>query len=799
MSRRKIDLQSDSQRNGRRDAWSVSVRDFVEFIVRYGDIDERKGSRSDLDAMLLGSRIHRKIQKQMGRSYRAEVKLRHCFDMGEYDLLLEGRCDGIIDDDPPAIDEIKGVFYDVQSMEGPEPVHLAQAKSYAYMYALLYGEERMGVQMTYAHLETEEVRRFRYEYAFTELETWFLGLLDDYRIWMDFYFAWKKERNASASAVAFPYEYREGQKQVAAAVYHTVRERKKLFLQAPTGVGKTVMTIFPSVKAVGEGLAEKIFYLTAKTTTRSVAQETFELFREHGLRFKTVTLTAKEKICPMEEPLCNPDDCPYAKGHFDRINDAVYDILTGENGCTRETVLAYSEKHTVCPFELGLDLSLWTDAIICDYNYVFDPNAHLRRYFSDEKKNPYIFLIDEAHNLVDRGRNMYSAALIKEDFSELRKAVLEKNPALAKTLARANRLMGAWRRSCESRIYIDSLGSFPLTLMNVMTQLQQFMEEGNPGEASEACLDLFFKIRHFLAMEDLLDEHYRIYASYTERGRFMVRLFCIDPSQNLRSYFNKGAAAVLFSATLLPISYYKKLLGADEDDYAVYARSPFDRKKLLVMRGKGVTSRYTLRTEDMYRQIARYIEAAVSCKTGNYIAFFPSYRLLEDVFASFEEICSGQIRTICQTQDMDEEKRLSFLEAFEGAERDETLVGFCVMGGIFSEGIDLDRDKLIGAVIVGTGLPGVSDEQEILMDYFRDNGLPGFDYAYLFIGMNRVLQAAGRVIRTEEDKGFVLLLDDRFTNTSYLNLYPREWENVSTFGLDGVKERLAAFWNEKES
>ena len=774
------------------------MRDFVEFIVRYGDIDERKGTRSDLDAMLLGSRIHRKIQKGMGRSYRPEVKLRHCFDMGEYDLLLEGRCDGIIDKDPVTIDEIKGVFYDIQEMDGPEPVHLAQAKSYAYLYALLYRESRMGVQMTYAQLESEDVRRFRYEYSFEELEEWFLDLLDQYRVWMDYYFAWKKERNASASAVSFPYEYREGQKQVAAAVYHTVREKKKLFLQAPTGVGKTVMTIFPSVKAVGEGLAEKIFYLTAKTTTRSVAQETFELFREHGLRFKTVTLTAKEKICPMDTPSCNPDDCPFANGHFDRINDAVYDMLTHENGCTRETVLDYSLKHMVCPFELGLDLSLWTDGIICDYNYVFDPNAHLRRYFSDEKKNPYIFLIDEAHNLVDRGRNMYSATLIKEDFSELRKAVLERNPGLAKTLARANRQMGAWRRTCESRIYIDSLGSFPLTLMNAMTQLQQFMEEGIPQDIADACLDLYFRIRHFLAMEELLDEHYRIYASYTERGRFMVRLFCIDPSHNLRSYFSKGAAAVLFSATLLPISYYKKLLGADEEDYAVYARSPFDRKKLLVMRGKGVTSRYTLRNEDMYRQIARYIAAAVSCRKGNYIAFFPSYRLLEDVYTAFEELCPEEIRLMRQTQDMDEERRLSFLKAFEGTGKEETLVGFCVMGGIFSEGIDLDRDKLIGAVIVGTGLPGVSDEQEILMDYFRDNQLPGFDYAYLYVGMNRVLQAAGRVIRTEDDRGFVLLLDDRFANTSYLNLYPREWENVSTLSLDGVKERLLAFWNENE-
>ena len=398
----------------------ISVRNLVEFILREGDIDSRRSGGMDKEAMLMGGRLHRKIQRRMGPEYHAEVSLKTLVDCGEFCIQVEGRADGVIikeDETEPGviIDEIKGVLRELSHIEQPVNVHLAQAKCYAYIYARQHGLKRVGVQMTYCHLDTEEIRRFQFEYGKKELEEWFHDLFGSYEKWARFQIEWKQERDASIQRVEFPFPYRKGQRDVAAAVYRTILRKKKLFIQAPTGVGKTMSTVFPAVKAVGEGLAEKIFYLTAKTITRTVAENAFSTLKENGLRMKVITLTAKEKICFCEEAVCNPEACPYAKGHFDRVNDAVFDMITGGNEINRKAIEEQAQKYMVCPFELSLDISTWTDAVICDYNYAFDPTAHLKRFFSEGGSGNYIFLIDEAHNLVERGREMYSAQLYKED------------------------------------------------------------------------------------------------------------------------------------------------------------------------------------------------------------------------------------------------------------------------------------------------------------------------------------------------------------------------------------------------
>ena len=391
----------------------ISVRNLVEFILREGDIDSRRSGGMDKEAMLMGGRLHRKIQRRMGPEYHAEVSLKTLVDCGEFCIQVEGRADGVIikeDETEPGviIDEIKGVLRELSHIEQPVNVHLAQAKCYAYIYARQHGLKRVGVQMTYCHLDTEEIRRFQFEYGKKELEEWFHDLFGSYEKWARFQIEWKQERDASIQRVEFPFPYRKGQRDVAAAVYRTILRKKKLFIQAPTGVGKTMSTVFPAVKAVGEGLAEKIFYLTAKTITRTVAENAFSTLKENGLRMKVITLTAKEKICFCEEAVCNPEACPYAKGHFDRVNDAVFDMITGGNEINRKAIEEQAQKYMVCPFELSLDISTWTDAVICDYNYAFDPTAHLKRFFSEGGSGNYIFLIDEAHNLVERGREMYS-------------------------------------------------------------------------------------------------------------------------------------------------------------------------------------------------------------------------------------------------------------------------------------------------------------------------------------------------------------------------------------------------------
>ena len=780
----------------------ISVRNLAEFILREGDIDNRSAGGPDKDAMLLGGRIHRKIQRRMGPEYHAEVSIKTLIPYGDFNIQIEGRADGIIEreniknvpDGEPAVtvDEIKGVLRDLSHIERPVTVHLAQAKCYACIYAEQHDLDRIGVQMTYCHLDTEEIRRFSYVYSKQELKVWFDELVDQYEKWARFQIEWKKQRDCSIRDLEFPFVYRTGQRDVAAAVYRTILRKKKLFIQAPTGVGKTISTVFPAVKAVGEGLGQKIFYLTAKTITRTVAEQAFRTLQDQGLCMKVITLTAKEKICFCEEAVCNPDACLYAKGHFDRVNDAVFDILTSGNEINRKAVEDQARKYRVCPFEFSLDISTWVDAVICDYNYVFDPTAHLKRFFSEGSSADNIFLIDEAHNLVERGREMYSAVLYKEELLEVKRLIRTDAPALAEKLDSVNRMFLALKKECEDYQILDSVSHIALKLMNLLTEMETFLEKFPDEEKRERVLDLYFQVRSFVSIHDIMDENYVVYCELQKDGRFMVKLFCVNPAENLQTYLEYGTAAVLFSATLLPIHYYKKLLSVESDDYAIYAETSFSKENRLLLIGRDVSTRYTMRGANMYGRIASYIIRMAEGKKGNYMAFFPSYKVMQDVYTCFIQQAE-EIDTVIQSQYMSEQEREEFLSGFD-AERDRSLVGFCVMGGIFSEGIDLTEDRLIGAVIVGTGLPQVCNDREIVKKYFEERGLAGFDYAYLYPGMNKVLQSAGRVIRTEKDRGVILLLDDRFQQRQYRDMFPREWEGLDTCSVDSLPVYLEGFW-----
>lgn len=781
----------------------ISVRNLVEFILRGGDIDNRIGG-ADKEAMLLGGKLHRKIQKQMGADYHAEVSLKYEMFCEGFVLLLEGRADGIIDTSKGiVIDEIKGILKDLDTLKEPVKVHLAQAKCYAYIYASQHELNEIGVQMTYCNMETEEIKRFRSVYSYEELEKWFFELVGKYEKWARYQIEWKEKRDKSIKEIQFPFEYREGQKKLVASVYRSILRKKKLFIQAPTGVGKTIATVFPAVKAVGEGLGDKIFYLTAKTITRTVAWQAFDLLKEQALRMKVLVLTAKEKICFCEETNCNPDACPYAKGHYDRVNDAVYELLTTSDEMSREIIEEQAKKWKVCPYEMSLDVATWIDSIICDYNYVFDPNAHLRRFFGEGNKGEYLFLIDEAHNLVERGREMYSASIYKEDFLKIKKLVKDEDGKLIKRLEECNKQMLALKRECESYRVLNSAAHIYLKLLNLMTELERFLEEHRQDrivneEMHKEVLDFYFNIRMFLYVYERLDENYMIYSEMENGGRFKLRLFCVNPAVNLQEFLDKGNSTVFFSATLLPIHYYKRLLSTSKDDYAIYAESPFDTGNRLILMGTDVSTKYTKRGKEMYDRYAQYLIRMVDAKKGNYIAFFPSYKFMEEVYSEFlmildESNRKEEIDYVMQSQYMSEESREIFLENFE-EERNNSFLGFCVMGGIFSEGIDLAEDKLIGAAIVGTGLPQVCRERELLKEYFDTKGFRGFDYAYLYPGMNKVLQSAGRVIRTDEDRGVILLLDDRFLDYRYRETFPREWKEIGLCNLENASECIEEFW-----
>lgn len=788
----------------------ISVRGLVEFLLKEGDIDNRHHTGSD-DAMQEGSRIHRMIQKRMGAEYKAEVSMRYTKQLGEYTLVVEGRADGVITrPDEVIIDEIKGTYRDVARMKSPKMVHLAQARCYAYFYGLKEGLSSIGVRMTYCNIETEDIRYFTEECDMRQLEEWFEGLIGEYRKWSDYQWQWRHTRQRSIEQLSFPFPYREGQKELAAYVYQTIYHGKKLFLEAPTGVGKTITTIFPAVKAMGRQKGDRIFYLTAKTITRTVAEDTFALLRERGLHFKSVVLTAKEKICFMEEVKCNPEGCPYAKGHFDRINDAIYALLTAEESFTREKIEEYAHKYTVCPFEMCLDMSLFADGIICDYNYLFDPHVYLKRFFGEGASGEYIFLIDEAHNLLDRGREMYSASLIKESFLLLKRALEEEEKGsllvkegyavrMAKQLERCNRELLYLKRECDGALVVQEIDDFVQALLRLHTIMDDYLDEQETGEPKvrDSLLDFYFEISHFLEMYELVDENYVKYTQLLEDGRFLLKLLCLNPAENLKECMARGRSSILFSATFLPIQYYKKLLGGEKEDYEVYAKSVFSPEKKGLFVANDVTSRYTRRSEEEFYNIARYIDEVVKNRHGNYMVFFPSYSFMLQIYEIYVNIFAGEEKEcILQQESMNEEEREYFLDRFQVNEEEHILIGFCVLGGIFGEGIDLKNDRLIGAVIVGTGIPQVCFERELLKDHFNKASENGFDYSYRYPGMNKVLQAAGRVIRTMEDVGIVVLLDERFLQFSYQKLFPREWESFEVVTVDSVAGRVARFWDE---
>ena len=912
----------------------ISVRNLVEFILREGDIDNRRGRISSTDAMQEGSRIHRKIQKSMGPEYHAEVPLRITIEEEDYQLVIEGRADGILieprEDDQGTgkrttfadnynriavgdgmrvmIDEIKGMYMKTELLQEPIGVHRAQAMCYAYIYALQHDLEEIDVQMTYCNLDSMEMKYFREHFTFEALEKWFAKLIAEYKKWADFQFAWRMLRQESIRKLEFPFAYRRGQHDLAAGVYRTIARRKNLFIQAPTGVGKTISTIFPAVKATGEELGDKIFYLTAKTITGTVAREAFELLRGKGYQAKVLQITAKEKLCMCEEMDCNPVHCPYAKGHYDRVNDAVFSLLQKEDVFTREVISEQAREYQVCPFELCLDVATWVDDIICDYNYVFDPNAYLKRFFAEGVRGDYIFLVDEAHNLVERSREMYSAVICKEDFLSVKRRIKQYDAKLAKDFDRCNKILLEYKRECERYVVYDDIGSLILPLTRLFENLDEFLQKKTEFPERREVSEFFLQLRDFRNTYELVDDHYVIYTEHGEDGKFRMKLFCVDPSRNLQERLDKGKATIFFSATLLPVGYYKSLLSTKTDNYAIYAETAFTKEQSRLFIGGDVSSRYTRRTPEEFARIARYVLLTAQAKKGNYMVFFPSYKMLQQVYEVFCEMnrgeegepaasagmrdqseedisasagrdnqseedtaasvrsdnqseedisasagrdnqseedtaasvcetvsrkagiaertersldkrsevskekesrtgagedaqtCSqGLVECMVQQSGMTEAEREEFLMAFseeESSKRDRSFVAFCVLGGIFGEGIDLKHEQLIGAVIVGPGLPQVGNEREILMKYYDRRSGEGFDYAYRYPGMNKVLQAAGRVIRTVEDTGVILLLDERFLQRDYQRLFPREWERRLAVRIGTAEEKIKAFWEE---
>lgn len=816
----------------------------MEFILRSGDIDERRGQGGSVDAMLEGARIHRAIQAAAGSDYTAEVPLKETIALKEeLSLVVEGRADGIINNKGYiTIDEIKGMYLNVLKLSEPFPIHLAQAKCYAYIWAKQHGLSDISVRMTYVGIEDRQIKLFNLDLTYEELDEWFSGLIGKYRPWAEHIADWMERREKSVKMLDFPYEYRAGQKELAADVYKTIYHGKKLFLEAPTGTGKTLAVLYPSIKAMGEGYASYIFYLTAKNIGAKACTDALELMREKGgLRLKSVHILGKDRACLNSVKHCNPDECAFAKGHFDRVNEALYEILTSVDAFTREEIEKEAVRHEVCPYALARDLTEFSDCVICDYNYVFDPSVALRHFFGEGKKTGgYIFLIDEAHNLVDRARDMFSAELNLRQLGYVKTLIRGIDRRLSSYL---NALIGYMNgleeeheisgKKCIEHDEVGEIGDAVSRLAGRFLELMQerhsheddgrydkkdpgqmtladshpeIIEETSVTEKSkkdgerkadrfgDEVIEFFFDLLHFEDVYDRLDMRYRIYTEMTENGDMRLKLLCVDPSHNLAEYLSYGRASVFFSATLLPVTYYMDLLVGSRDEYTVYASSIFDPSRLGVFIDTAVTSRYARRGAEEYRKIAEHIRGIVSCMRGNYMVFFPSYVFLQNVYEAYKELGNESGAVICQTEKMSERDREDFLTEF--SDESDGIIGFCVMGGLFSEGIDLTGERLIGVVVVGTGLPQISSEKDILKKYFDDNGRDGFDYAMKIPGMNKVLQAAGRVIRTENDTGVIALLDERFDRPDHRRMFPREWRNITKISGCEFKS-IEDFWNKR--
>ncbi|MBY9077732.1 ATP-dependent DNA helicase [Paenibacillus sp. HN-1] len=754
-------------------ALSISVRALVEHVYKSGSLES--GFRSAA-ALAEGTRIHQSIQRQYGEDDRKEVYLSADIPCGGLVLSVFGRCDGLLlsQDGGLTVEEIKSTGGPELPEEGRE-VHWAQAMMYAYMILLEQSLSGMRVRLTYVHTGTGEQRSLERQVTFAEAEAFAYGTAAAYAPYASLLISHAERRDESIRRLEFPFpSYRAGQRHLAGAVYKSVAEGVSLFAQAPTGIGKTISTLFPSVKAVGEGLLQSLFYLTAKTVTRLAAQEAFALMKERGLHMHTVTLTAKEKACFREEGLCGPEHCPFAEGYYDRINGALMDMLEAETLMDRSVLEVYARKHMVCPFELSLDAAYVSDAVICDYNYVFDPRISMKRLAEDRKKNT-VLLVDEAHNLVDRGREMFSASLCKAPFLDLKRRFKGRNRALSAAAGEVNTWFIALRKSCGdegSGVWENCPEDLPELLERFTHEAELELIRPSPGEAEEdGLLDVFYEVQGMLRTFKLYDERYVTYAE-VRRGDVFLKLFNLDPSHLLTQSSKGFCSRILFSATLSPMHYYRDMLGAGEDDYSLAVPSPFDRSQWDVA-VLPVSTRYQDR-EGSVAPLCRALESMASRK-GNYLVFFPSYLYMQTVYDAFIPPEAG-VRTLIQGSGMTEEEREAFLDAFS-PNQEETLLGFAVMGGIFSEGVDLPGDRLNGVMVVGVGLPQLGLERNLLRDYFASRSKNGFDYAYVYPGMCKVLQAGGRLIRSGSDTGTIILADDRFLRHPYDWLLPEEWRD----------------------
>lgn len=778
---------------------TISVKDLVAFVMQSGSIDYRFGGFNRAQE---GTRIHHRIQKKSGKEYQSEVSLQYDVQYKDIYFSIKGRADGIIkNDDCVIIDEIKTISKSLELIhQDSYPDYWAQAQCYAFMICEQQLLKKVMVQLTYYQIESKKIKRLQRYFNSEQLHQFFFHLLEQLYCWQMKRISFEKERNQSVQKMEFPFDqFRKGQREMAIAVYKTIRNKNTLFCQAPTGIGKTISVLYAAIQSIGQGMGNRIFYSTAKSTNCINVEYAINRLRDSHLKIKSLTLTAKEKTCFLKESNCNPEDCPYANDYYSRVKPIMMEMLDTIDCFDKNVIQKWAKEKTLCPFELSLDLAQWVDIVIGDYNYLFDPIIRMERLFSKAERKQWIVLIDEAHNLVDRARGMYSQSIHKSDFLALKRRLPSSEQAFKKAVDQVNRFLIDLRKSRKETYWVtkEALNSFNECLLYYCFACEKYIKTHKTDDTIQTVLDLYYSVRHYLDLASFYDKG-SVTTVNVYKSEVTVAQKCLDPSEKIIERTQQNLSTIFFSATLLPMNYYIELLGGSIKTPKIQLPSPFNEKNFEIIIANHISTKYAKREESM-DEIIEMIETFVNVKSGHYIVFFPSYAYLEATYTLYQEIYPKRT-IIVQNKKMNDNEKMIFLDRFSDYQNDSDLLGFCVLGGFFGEGIDLVGDRLIGVVIVGVGLPKMGKDVDLLKNYYDQKRGMGFDFAYRFPGMNKVLQAMGRVIRSRSDKGMALLIDERFGYSSYQNLFPMNYSNQEFVQNNNeLREKVDLFWNKQIS
>ena len=772
----------------------LSVHQLVDFLLRKGDIDNRVFNRSSMQE---GTLLHALYQSKQGNNYISEYALKRSFVVDGIEIVLQGRADGIIKKSKThyIVDEIKTTVMELEEFRDNNLAwHLGQAKCYAYMFAKVMELDTIDVRLTYIKQGKNSQKLIEeYSYITVDLENEIYSLLEEYVQFYNLILENTARRDASIKDLEFPFDsYRDGQKELAKYVYSVANHGGQLFVEAPTGIGKTMSTLFPYIKFLPEKENNKIFYLTAKATGKESAHQALSILREKDLNISSVILTSKEKICFSKGNSCNPDECPFTKGYYNKIKDIIKESIIRYDDFDYDTICHIAKKYSICPFELELDLSLYTDVIICDYNYVFDPISYLKRYFDDV--NPeHLVLVDEAHNLVDRSREMYSASISLNELKDAkfaqRKIPNKRIKTILKKIENEFDIINLQFPRGDHKI--DDLPEGLMKVLSKFVLIYQEESKAHNSEISKELTDFYIEVNKLVRISDLISDRFLLYISKADRD-IIFKIYCLDASRFLAANMMSVRSTVLFSATLSPMGYYKDVLGGSKENPSLTLDSPFPKENLKILVAPKISTRYKDR-EKTYSEVARYLEAFVSHKKGNYFIYLPSYEYLDKLVGELHFDESAEV--FIQTKDMTEQEKNDFIAHFKKQKTKTTNIALAIIGGAFGEGIDLVGDSLIGVAVVGIGLPKINFESNEIVERYKLDEKDGFAYAYIYPGMNKVMQAVGRVIRSETDRGVALLIDERYMWNDYKELFKKEWSDYEVvLSIEELQEAIQRFF-----